>query len=179
MVGQWMNKKACLVKILTVWLLVSLLVGCSSITLAPNEQQTFSLEQETLSDNQDATIQTINVDDLEDHVKISFTKYNDHGWQGSVSGHTSGTKAGGKWHNYENQLPELDDEDDYITYREFDVNNKIEGQNRDAERFVVGSDGSVYFTMDHYETFIKIIIREENSQSFSVERLAIIIIKAS
>jgi len=43
-----------------------------------------------------------------------------------------------------------------IKYREHDVNNKQPGKGRDAERFVTGSDGSVYYTNDHYGTFIKL-----------------------
>lgn len=43
-----------------------------------------------------------------------------------------------------------------ITYREHDVNNKNPGSARDAQRFVTGSDGSVYYTDDHYSTFTKL-----------------------
>lgn len=43
-----------------------------------------------------------------------------------------------------------------ITYQEFDVNNRIPGQDRDSQRFVVGSDGSVYYTDEHYHGFVKI-----------------------
>lgn len=43
-----------------------------------------------------------------------------------------------------------------VTYREFDVNNKV-GTVRDAERFIIGSDGSVYYTEDHYQSIRKII----------------------
>lgn len=39
---------------------------------------------------------------------------------------------------------------------EFDVNNKV-GIHRDAQRFVVGSDGKVYFSNDHYLTFVEIV----------------------
>ena len=42
-----------------------------------------------------------------------------------------------------------------ITYKEFDVNNYIDGLGRDSVRFVRGSNGCVY-TQDHYKTFIKI-----------------------
>ena len=43
-----------------------------------------------------------------------------------------------------------------ITYREHDVNNKNPGSTRDAQRFVTGSDGSVYYTDDRYSTFTKL-----------------------
>ncbi len=43
-----------------------------------------------------------------------------------------------------------------ITYREWDVNPYTPGVNRGAERLVTGSDGSVYWTDDHYGTFTRI-----------------------
>lgn len=43
-----------------------------------------------------------------------------------------------------------------ITYREWDVNPKIKGVDRGEERLVTGSDGSAYYTADHYQTFIHI-----------------------
>ena len=40
------------------------------------------------------------------------------------------------------------------TYREYDVNPYKPGVNRGAERIVIGDDGSVWYTNDHYHTFI-------------------------
>ena len=42
-----------------------------------------------------------------------------------------------------------------ITYQEWDVNQYVQGVNRGPERLVTGSDGSRYFTGDHYTTFTK------------------------
>jgi guanyl-specific ribonuclease Sa len=42
-----------------------------------------------------------------------------------------------------------------ITYREYDINPYVKGVNRGAERVVTGSDGSRYYTGDHYQTFTK------------------------
>lgn len=56
---------------------------------------------------------------------------------GKTFGNTDGTLPGG------------------ITYKEYDVNPKT-GATRDAERIVIGSDGSVYYTTDHYKTFTKL-----------------------
>lgn len=40
-------------------------------------------------------------------------------------------------------------------YREYDVNPKIRGPSRDAERIVIEQDtGRAYYTGDHYRTFI-------------------------
>ena len=43
-----------------------------------------------------------------------------------------------------------------INYKEYDVNPYIKGQNRGVERIVIGDDGSVWSTNNHYETFTKI-----------------------
>ncbi len=40
-----------------------------------------------------------------------------------------------------------------ITYQEYDVNPYQPGVNRGSERVVVGSDGHMYYTNDHYNTF--------------------------
>lgn len=43
-----------------------------------------------------------------------------------------------------------------VTYKEYDVNPTYFGQDRGGERLVLGSDGSVYYTDDHYASFTKI-----------------------
>lgn len=53
-------------------------------------------------------------------------------------------------------LPRKDASGKAITYREYDVNPKVQGVNRGPERIVVGSDGSAWYTSDHYKTFAKI-----------------------
>ncbi|MBI4303340.1 MAG: hypothetical protein HY665_03260 [Chloroflexi bacterium] len=45
---------------------------------------------------------------------------------------------------------------DGVKYREYDVNPTVEGQSRGAERIVIGEDGSVWYTDDHYQTFTQI-----------------------
>lgn len=40
-----------------------------------------------------------------------------------------------------------------ITYREWDVNPYVKGVDRGGERIVTGSDGSAYYTSDHYRSF--------------------------
>jgi guanyl-specific ribonuclease Sa len=56
----------------------------------------------------------------------------------------------------EESLPRTDKRGRSISYREWDVNRHMPGVNRGAERLVTGSDGSAYFTADHYRTFTKI-----------------------
>jgi len=61
-----------------------------------------------------------------------------------------GYKGGKEFHNYESKLPAV------TTYKEYDINPLIQGQNRGAERLVMGEDASVWFTADPYRTFIRI-----------------------
>jgi RHS repeat-associated protein len=53
-------------------------------------------------------------------------------------------------------LPKNDASGNPITYREYDVQLYQQGVNRGTERVVRGSDGSSYYTSDHYGTFTKI-----------------------
>ena len=57
--------------------------------------------------------------------------------------------------NRERRLPKADDGKP-IQYQEWDINPKIKGQNRGAERIVTGSDGRAWYTKDHYKSFIEI-----------------------
>ena len=43
-----------------------------------------------------------------------------------------------------------------VNYKEYDINPYIKGQNRGAERIVIGDDDSVWYTSDHYYTFTQI-----------------------
>ena len=102
-------------------------------------------------------IKDINYNDLPPDAQDAYNKYNQNGWQGNVSGQTPGTKAGKIYENDNGFLPSADASGNPITYREFDVHNfdPLVGS-RDAYRFVIGSDGSIYYTNDHYLTFFRI-----------------------
>ena len=65
-----------------------------------------------------------------------------------------GTNGGTDFRNNERRLPTKDAQGRRITYEEWDVNAKKPGRGRDAERIVTGSDGSAWYTGDHYQTFI-------------------------
>jgi len=99
-------------------------------------------------------IGSIKIDQLPTNALNSFKEYEAHGWQGTVPGQAPGTRAGGRYYNYDGKLPTTDSFGNPIYYREFDVNAPVEGIGRDAQRFVVGSDGSVYFTDSHYGDII-------------------------
>ena len=95
-------------------------------------------------------------DSLPPNAKSAYDKYEAHGWKGNVPGQAPGTNAGGLWKNKFGELPRYDSLGNPITYREFDVNNRLPGAARDVERFIYGSDGSIYYTNDHYITFTTI-----------------------
>jgi dienelactone hydrolase len=67
-----------------------------------------------------------------------------------------GYEGGRTFGNFERRLAQTDDKGQRIKYREWDVNPRRTGANRGTERLVTGSDGSAYYTDDHYSTFKKI-----------------------
>ncbi len=67
-----------------------------------------------------------------------------------------GHEGGREFRNAEQRLPRRDTHGEPIKYQEWDVNAKVPGRSRDAERLVTGSDGSANYTADHYRTFTKI-----------------------
>jgi guanyl-specific ribonuclease Sa len=79
-------------------------------------------------------------------------------WPGSAN--APGTKGGGAFRNVtpdgQHPLPTTDASGKPITYQEWDVNPRASSQDRDAERIITGSDGSAWYTTDHYHTFHRI-----------------------
>lgn len=71
------------------------------------------------------------------------------------SANAPGTKGGDRFMNRDRDLPLTDSAGNKITYQEWDVNPKQRNRSRDAERIVTGSDGSAWYTGDHYETFTR------------------------
>jgi guanyl-specific ribonuclease Sa len=118
-------------------------------------KQTSNVTSEVIEGGLDG-IRKGNLDDLPDNALEMFGKYDKAGWNGTVPGQTPGTAAGSKYLNKDGKLPTMDSAGNSMTYKEFDVNNKLPNANRDAQRFLKGSDGSIYYTDDHYSTFIKI-----------------------
>jgi guanyl-specific ribonuclease Sa len=78
-----------------------------------------------------------------EHVKEHYTP---------MAGYVGGRNFG----NYEGHLPKRDGGGNSVMYREWDVNPKVEGKNRGAERLVTGSDGRAWYTNDHYDTFTEL-----------------------
>ena len=98
----------------------------------------------------------VSLDSLPDNVQSSCQNYQSINWSGNYPGQTPGTSAGKIFDNDEDILPVTHPSGVLIEYKEFDVNNKIPGKDRDALRFLKGSDGSLYYTDNHYLTFYKI-----------------------
>ncbi|MFF2088844.1 ribonuclease domain-containing protein [Nocardia sp. NPDC058176] len=71
------------------------------------------------------------------------------------SANAPGTKGGIHFMNREGRLPAKDSAGKSVTYQEWDVNPKQRNRSRDAERIVTGSDGSAWYTGDHYDTFTR------------------------
>ena len=71
------------------------------------------------------------------------------GWEGdSLEPYAPGMCIGGdKFGNYEGLLPEED------TYKECDINT-LGAKSRGAKRIVFSDDGDIYYTEDHYESFV-------------------------
>jgi ribonuclease T1 len=67
-----------------------------------------------------------------------------------------GYVGGRRFLNAEKRLPVRTGRGRTITYHEWDVNPHRPGVNRGPERLVTGSDGSAYYTGDHYRTFKRI-----------------------
>ncbi|MDH6677827.1 ribonuclease T1 [Rhodococcus sp. LBL1] len=65
-----------------------------------------------------------------------------------------GTEGGRTFGNHEGRLPATAG-GQKVRYQEWDVNRKQSGRGRDAERIITGSDGSAWYTDDHYETFTR------------------------
>jgi ribonuclease T1 len=67
-----------------------------------------------------------------------------------------GYEGGRSFGNFEKRLPQTDDKGRRIRYHEWDVNPLKKGVNRGPERLITGSDGTAWYTGDHYETFTKV-----------------------
>ncbi len=71
------------------------------------------------------------------------------------SANAPGTKGGEQFMNRGTKLPPKDSAGNPVKYQEWDVNPKQRNRSRDAERIVTGSDGSAWYTGDHYDTFTR------------------------
>ena len=137
----------CVVFAFLIYLIFSnMLTGSEDIQVEEPEAQTESYTE----DENDSVLMS-----LPQNVQESYADYEANHWE-FKSDKTEGTHDGSNFKNKEGVLRHEDDNGNQVHYREYDVNNKEQGRGRDAERFVTGSDGSVYYTNDHYESFVRI-----------------------
>lgn len=118
------------------------------------------------SDDEDGSSETtteigeVSVDELPKEAQEYYRRYVEDGWQTTSSGLEGKTQAGGDFNNDPNpgetKLPELTDDGEKITYKEFDAETTLKGK-RGKKRFVHGSDNSTYYTDDHYKTYNKVL----------------------
>lgn len=110
-----------------------------------NENQNQSYASENRTDANKLDISTGNVP--ENALKIlKYVREN----SVAMSGYVGGRRFG----NFEGLLPKKDESGKRIDYQEWDVNPKIQGKNRGAERLVTGTDGKAYYSDDHYGSFL-------------------------
>lgn len=79
---------------------------------------------------------------------LKYIRANNHAMDGYVGGRV--------FSNREKIVPQVDGNGNPITYQEWDVNPKVQGQNRGTERILTGSDGRAWYTDDHYQSFKEI-----------------------
>ena len=71
------------------------------------------------------------------------------------SGYRGGTQFMNDGRDGGEVLPRTDADGKPVTYWEWDV-SPYTGANRGTERLVTGSDGSAWYTNDHYDSFVRI-----------------------
>jgi|SRR6185437_3529220 len=79
---------------------------------------------------------------------LKYIQSNHHAMDGYVGGRV--------FTNREKIVPQADENGNPIQYQEWDVNPKVQGQNRGTERILTGSDGRAWYTNDHYQSFTQI-----------------------
>lgn len=100
-------------------------------------------------------IKEVKLHTLPKETQETYHNYKAHKWQGMYPGQGKGVTSRNEVRAnaiYRNEPPKLPKKPKG-TYREFDIINR-----HDSRRFVRDTQtGDVYYTADHYETFIKII----------------------
>ena len=101
-------------------------------------------------------IPTVSISDLPANAQRAYYGYESVGWKGNYPGQAKGTRAGGNYDNDPIVLPQNESDGKPISYQEYDVNDKGPGIGRGKERFVRGSDGNIYYSPNHYVSFLKV-----------------------
>lgn len=109
------------------------------------------------SEGKSNEIKDVDVNALPENVQKAYNDYDEVNWDDEIyTGSDSKANANTEYENRNGKLPQKDSNGNDITYKEYDVNDCKKGIQRDNERFVKGSDGSIYYTDDHYKSFKKV-----------------------
>ncbi|MBB5635890.1 ribonuclease T1 [Pedobacter cryoconitis] len=114
-----------------------------------------SSNDQTISAQQNKTaISTLSSTDTdaEDNIKVAGVPQKAYTVAAYVAKNNKapqGYVGGTVFQNREGRLPPG------VAYKEYDINPKVRGKNRGAERIIIGADGIRYYTGDHYKTFTK------------------------
>ncbi len=139
-----------LVKYLIVGLVALLVFAGQQLGLLPADDEASPGNAAAITAPQEIADYLFTHGELPDNF-ITKKEAQDLGWDSSkndVSDVAPGKSIGGdRFGNYEGLLPSAKDR----TWYEADAN--YHGGNRGAERIVFSSDGLVYYTHDHYESF--------------------------
>lgn len=108
--------------------------------------------------------QNVSLDDISKkspEVADAYHGYEENGWQETLEGYPDGAKANAVFENRDDDLPLLDKSGAPNQYKEYYIwtSNTLQesGTYWGGKRFVRDSDGIVYYSDDHYETFVRIL----------------------
>ena len=103
----------------------------------------------------------ISVGQLPKDAQEYYNRYENDNWETITQDLEGETKAGKDYKNNPKgegiRLPENDFNGNHISYKEYDAETTEKGKGRGKKRFIHGSDGTTYYTDDHYETFRKVV----------------------
>ena len=136
---------------IVIGLLLGLLIGKQIFVSGPAQNANTSVSPAT-QEQKKSSENTIPNDNIVIPQKVydvlKYIRENHHAMDGYVGGRV--------FTNREKIVPSVDANGNEIQYQEWDVNPKVQGQNRGTERILTGSDGRAWYTNDHYQTFTEI-----------------------
>jgi ribonuclease T1 len=131
-------------------ILLTLITCC--ILLFSCRRAPSSTDQAAATQQEKTAISTSTDTDAEDNVQVAGVPQKAYTVAAYIAKNNKapqGYVGGTVFQNREGRLPPG------VAYKEYDVNPKVKGQNRGAERIIIGADGVRYYTGDHYRTFTK------------------------
>lgn len=140
---------------IAIGLMIGLFVGRKIFVKSPSQNSGNTTNNSTnAANNEKAGTATLNKSGHRTGIPqkvyevLKYIKANHRAMPGYVGGRV--------FSNREKIVPQFDETGKPIEYQEWDVNPKVQGQNRGAERILTGSDGRAWYTNDHYKSFKEI-----------------------